>query len=367
MVLVRINANVKARTVEELRTQKKDMHVSAFRYMLAETARDLERIAEEERCEDRIARDGTKEVYLQWWLDEGGRQEWLQPGMSDGTVVAFTAAGLLARILQQCEAVLERHVAEPPDRFHDDETYRYMVTEMLETRAAAVSSLRSYIEKNNTISTFWKDTIFTSHRDYLNFMEQKLPAEDEARAAAAARLCRVMGAMRSSVDETDVEGFTPLMRATADGAGARVLRCLVAARADVNAREALQTRSALFLAAEFGFAEAVEVLARLGGDVDAAGYPPWDTTPMYVAAQGGYTAVIEALGRVGADVNKALSDGRTPMFVAADGGHTAAIEALVKLRADVNRADNDGDTPLDAATNCGHPAAADALRRLGAK
>jgi hypothetical protein len=50
MVPVRINANGKARTVEELRTQKKDMHLNAFRYLLAETARDLERIAEEERA-----------------------------------------------------------------------------------------------------------------------------------------------------------------------------------------------------------------------------------------------------------------------------------------------------------------------------
>ena len=35
MVPVRINANGKARTVEELRTQKKDMHLNAFRYLLA--------------------------------------------------------------------------------------------------------------------------------------------------------------------------------------------------------------------------------------------------------------------------------------------------------------------------------------------
>jgi hypothetical protein len=47
MVPVRINANGKALTVEELRTQKKDMHLNAFRYLLTETVRDLERIAED--------------------------------------------------------------------------------------------------------------------------------------------------------------------------------------------------------------------------------------------------------------------------------------------------------------------------------
>jgi ankyrin repeat protein len=58
------------------------------------------------------------------------------------------------------------------------------------------------------------------------------------------------------------------MRTAADGAGERALRCLVAARAEINAREAAQGRTALFLAACFRHAEAAEALARPGGDVD---------------------------------------------------------------------------------------------------
>jgi hypothetical protein len=85
MVPVRINANGKALTVEELRTQKKDMHLAAYRLLLAETARDLECIAEAEGAERRLARDPLQVFDLQRWLSVGGRLERLLQGMSDGT------------------------------------------------------------------------------------------------------------------------------------------------------------------------------------------------------------------------------------------------------------------------------------------
>jgi ankyrin repeat protein len=366
MVPVRINANAKSLTVEELRTQKKDMHVNAFGHLNAETARDLARTVEEERAEDRLARDSLRVVDLQGWIQSGGRLEWLLPGMSDGTRVTFTMAGLLARIGWQCEAVLGRHAAMAPERYYDDEAFRHAVAEMLETRAAAVATLRGYMEdRGANMEMVMRDTIVNRRRVYLSFLERTLPAEGEARAAAAVQLCRAIGA--SSADEADAEGLTPLMRAAADGAGARVLRCLVAARADVNCREAKLGRTALWHAAWFGHAEAVEALARLGGDVDSAAEPgAFDVTPAWIAAQEGHTGVIEALGRHGADVNRAGKDGRTPVYAAAEKGHAAAIGALGRLGADANRANGKGWTPVYVAAAYGRSAAVEALGRLGA-
>jgi ankyrin repeat protein len=308
-------------------------------------------------------------VYGQdYWLSLGGRLDWLLPGMVDGTMVTFSVAGLLARIGRQYEAVLERHAAMAPERYDDVEAFRHTVAEMLETRAAAVATLRGYMENPGVNMEYvMRDTISARNRAYLSFLERTLPSDGEARAVAAERLCRAMGSMRSSAEEEDAEGLTPLMLAAADGAGGRVLRCLVAARADVNRRDAAWGRSALWLAASYGQAEAVEALARLGGDVNATSEPGvFDTTPVWIAALGHHTAVIEALGRLGADVNRAVKDGRTPVYVAAREGHTAAIEALVKLGADVNRACNDGCTPLVVATRKRHTAAVDALLRFGA-
>ncbi len=366
MVPVRINASGKAQTVEELRAQKKDTHVNSFRHRLAETASDLERIAEDEGAQDRLDRDPCREFDLKRWLDLGGREEWLLPGMSDGTRVRFTVAGLLARIMMQCEEVLKRHADVEPERYHDDDAFRHIVLEMHEAKAAAVSTLRAYVEDAGLLmQTVMRRSIAIWHRVYVAFLERKLPAEGEARAVKAVQLCRAMGV--SSSDEADGAGWTPLMRAAADGAGGRVLRCLVAARADVNLRDPTDGRTALFLAALFGHAEAVETLARLGGDVDTMAQG-LNATPMWIAAAEGHTEVIRALVRLKADVNRAALDGRTPVYMAAYKGHTAAIEEMGKLAVDVQQAcpGFEDETPLGAATRHGHAAAADALRKLGA-
>ncbi len=369
VVPARASADLTPPTVK-LQTQKRDTHLAAMRCMLAETARDLERIAREEGAQARLMRDRYRECDLHQHLADGGSAESILPGMSDGPRVTFTVEGLLARIGRQCEAVAERHAALPHEAFgHDsDGAYRALVREMLETRAAAVSTLRWYLEDPGlAIEAAMRGPLLAGHRGYLSFLERTLPAEGEARARGAGRLCRAMGLMQASADEADAEGLTPLMRAAADGAGGRGLRGLVAARADVDRRDAAGGRTALWLAAEGGHAEAVEALARLGADVDAAAHPgAEDCAPVWIAAKLGHAAVIEALGRLGADVNRAARGGRTPLFAAAAAGHSAAIGALGRLGADANRADADGDSPLFAAVDAGHVAVLAALARLGA-
>jgi hypothetical protein len=365
---VRASANLKARTVEELHTQKKDMHLNAFRYLLADTDRELELIADDTSTHDRLARDPFRTMVLQDWITAGGREEYLLPGMSDGTVVTFSVKGLLARIKTQCKAVLKQHKALAPEHYNDDEAFRRIVAEMLETRAAAVATLRGYLEDPGVyVKNVMRGTIAYRHRVYLAYLERTLPTAGEARVTAAGRLCRFMGVMQSSADEPDAEGLTPLMCAAADRAGWRALRCLVAARADVNRRDERDGQTALYLAARCGHAEVVEELARLRGDVNlTANRGGFDGSPMWIAAHEDHDAVIEFLGRLGADANLADSDGRTSVFVAAEKGHTASIEALGRLGADVNRAARSGSTPLRIATDNGHAGAADALRRLGA-
>ena len=334
VVPVRVSANLKALTVEELRTPKRDMHVGAFRYLLDEARRELDRIAREEGdLEARIMRDIKRMFPLKEFLELGGRAEDLLPGMSDGTAVTFTAAGLLARLAGAVEAVAARHAAVPPGRFADGEAYRALVAEMHDAAAAAACGLRWYLEDPGVQAPqVMRFSLPELRRRYLGFLERTLPAEGAARAAAAGRLCRALGAMGAAADEADAEGLAPLLRAAADGAGARVLRGLVAARADVNGRDARYGRTALYLAAGAGHADAVEALARLGGDVNAA-ERTMGITPTNIAAQEGHVAVIEALGRLGADVNRAKSDGVTPLGMARQQGHTAAADALRRLGA----------------------------------
>jgi ankyrin repeat protein len=145
-----------------------------------------------------------------------------------------------------------------------------------------------------------------------------------------------MGAMAgASADERDAEGLTPLMRAAADGAGRRALRCLAAAGAGLEARDGGARRAtALWMAARCGHAEAVEELGRLGADVNAVANPgAMDITPVCAAAGEGFVDVVEALGRLGADVNRARNKGWTPLRIARQEGHSAAAAALERLGA----------------------------------
>ena len=184
-------------------------------------------------------------------------------------------------------------------------------------------------------------SLLKGHRGYLGYLARTLPAVEQATAAAAAskdtaeRLCRSMGLMEKATGEVDAEGLTPLMRAAADGAGRRALRCLAAAGADLEARDGGARRAtAVWWAARCGHADAVEELGRLGADVNAVAYPgAMDITPVCAAAEGGFVDVVEALGRLRADVNRAMNDGSTPLRIARHKGHSAAAAALERLGA----------------------------------
>lgn len=55
--------------------------------------------------------------------------------------------------------------------------------------------------------------------------------------------------------------------------------------------------------------------------------------PLHIAAQIGHLLMVEMLDRLGADVNKADDNGQSPMYLAAQGGHASTVEALASLGA----------------------------------
>jgi hypothetical protein len=92
---VRIHENLKSLTVEELEGQKRDLHLAAFRCLLAETERELNDAAEEPQAQYRLQRDGSR-------VHEGG---------------TFTLEGLVGKVMGECEAVLKRQAAVRSERY----------------------------------------------------------------------------------------------------------------------------------------------------------------------------------------------------------------------------------------------------------
>ena len=368
-VKVRLNINLKAATIKELLSRRRTMHLSAFEYANAETARALQHIATEIRAEERLQGDPWRTgVDLQEWLQAGGKEEDLVGCVVAGGKITFTVEALSAYLRRGCESVLNRHAGAAAERFAADGAYRAMATEKIAAGAAAESGLRLYLEDTGwDMENVMRTSPMGLHRAYLGFLERTLPTTGREREVAAVRLCLALGAMEASPHEVDADGLTPLMRAAADGAGARVLRSLAAARADLEARDQGFKATALWWAARCGHADAAIELARLGAEVNTTRQDGVSNdAPIYMASSRGFVDVVEALGRLGADVNYAVLDGRTPVKAAACCGHTSVVEALGRLGADLNQPDKDGWTPSHSAAQQGHTAVIEVLGQLGA-
>jgi ankyrin repeat protein/glycosyltransferase involved in cell wall biosynthesis len=124
--------------------------------------------------------------------------------------------------------------------------------------------------------------------------------------------------------------------------------------------------SPLFVAAFYGRANVVAVLASNGVDVRASEYA--GVTPLHLAAKEGHLDVVKLLCRtLGVPADEPSQNGETPLSAAAAQGHIQIVKLLVEeFSADVNSMKTDGVSPLLAATYSNHKNTARYLFALGA-
>jgi hypothetical protein len=232
--------NLKSSTIEEAVARKKTMHVGAFRFLLEELGTTLRRMAQEEGAEGRLVADPTKEH--------------------------ASVEILLNRIENQCRAVLEQHARLPPAQYVNDEVFRALATEMLDTRSMAVAKLRWWLEDATVyIGYLAVQSLLFAQRGYVAFIERRMTAAvvEEERRSAALAACKLRGLVRVQADEIDADNEPRLVRAAGDGAGAADMRLLLAAGAGAGPGVMVQ---ALAAAANQGRAESL--LALLEGKAD---------------------------------------------------------------------------------------------------
>ena len=111
----------------------------------------------------------------------------------------------------------------------------------------------------------------------------------------------------------------------------------------------------LYVAAQNGHEETVAALLTAGAECDEV-RTDIGATPIYIASQQNYPAIVAMLIAAHADVNLARTDdGTTPLFLAAQGGFMSIVKKLIAAGADVNKAaTDDGSTPLFIAAQKGH-------------
>ena len=182
-----------ASRVQELVGQKKKLHISSFSCIIDELGRELNTIAEEQGVEARWALDVSKAEY--------------------------TVKELNKEIMKKVQEVFFRHEANVPEIFVDDMKFKRLVYEMLDTRTAAVSSLRVYLEDPGLlIEAVEAKQLRHLHRSLVALREKRVRTlEGAVRRKEAEQLCVLQGLLLSHVNEVDEYGEGPLVRAAADG------------------------------------------------------------------------------------------------------------------------------------------------------
>ena len=134
--------------------------------------------------------------------------------------------------------------------------------------------------------------------------------------------------------------------------GARCVKLLVDAGADVNVRDAFgEGQTPLWYAAYNSSFAIVCTLVEANAEIDNPKY----NTPMYVAAEFGFVENVEYLLAHGAriDTTKEKRILRQPIHAAATNGHIEVCARLLHWKADVNVKDDEGMSPLMLAAGSG--------------
>ena len=140
---------------------------------------------------------------------------------------------------------------------------------------------------------------------------------------------------------------------------------LIAAGADVNAREGRDGATPLHAAALAGQPAVVEMLIAHGADVNAHNVGGF--TPLHAAAYSGSVPAAKLLLDKGAAVNEAANKfGVTPLLVAGEQDNVAVAELLIARGADVSARERHGYTPLSRAFFKQHDDIVRLLKRYGA-
>lgn len=145
---------------------------------------------------------------------------------------------------------------------------------------------------------------------------------------------------------------------------------LLAAGADLNAVDGRENRTPLEMAAAHGSLSAARVLVRRGAPLEVfVRYSGYDgVSPLYIAAQAGQIEMMQLLIELGADVRFTRSGlwPDTPLHAAAAAGQVEAVAFLLAQKAAVDTPGYAGRTPLHEAVEKGTKAVVELLIASGA-
>jgi len=294
---VRVNVNLKGKTLDEHKAMRKILHTQMANNALSEVTARLE------LAKTSLPRESEQAVVLE---------------------------ELAQCILTQCEIVVDRYMQKEDGDFNDDSSYSAAIQDVVQLSPWATGLLQM-----NSLGISLDELKALQIDDYLpSSVLQSAAAGSTVASKAALTICKQRGVFQQHIEEKDNKGNTPLC-ACVEEDKAEEIRLLLFCGARANSTS-VDGVSPVFVAAQNGHTAALEALVAAGGNVDQANVD--GVSPVFVAAQNGHTAALEALVAAGGNVDQANVDGVSPVFVAAQNGHNEALLALMAAGCNTDQA-----------------------------
>ena len=245
---VRVNANLGAATVDQLREKKKEMHLASARLLADEVKQEVEQLAASVESLERKKRD----IGANW--RKGALQEFS------------------AKIYEQCDAIVERHRNTPAVDYVNDYSFRILVSEILNMKSWAKEKWQLWLkDESKYITLVLNVSLLECHRQWLSFLRKRLRdvgSDSDERPSLCIELLRSKGLIKAAAHgEVNAEGEDLIAVAVADGWSAEDVSALVMAGADVATADE-NGRTGVWAAASCGNVSALKALLAAGGDAN---------------------------------------------------------------------------------------------------
>ena len=343
VISARINANLRAKTIEEIQAQRRNLHMGLVQNCVKEVKRDLHHEKQTAAFAQRKALDPS-------------------------TVDKRHVSTMVSSIVDECERVVERHAQKEIAWFNTDHNYDKILGEAILLKARAMGKLSYWMDNKEVWASDHKERslLASSRLHYGRLLNRFWDARDsgdlETSKDLAKRLCMEQGFITGELDDLDDNQEAPLHAAAADGV-VRAVHMLLHAGADLETEDS-EGNTPLMISCRGGIFDCAEVLLDAKADPNRTNKR--GNSAMTLAAQSGHVRCISKLLEARADINR--GDERTgfnPLMWATQNDQSACVEYLLQRGADVNVATSDGWTALFDAANSGALEAAQQLVAAG--
>lgn len=301
IVQVKININLKAQIIEDMISKRRQMHLAAFDFLKDSVKFDILKIAEEDNAfNERLKEDKFRKNHTLHEFVEG--------------------------IIKQVDKRREVQGKIKPTDYLDNDVFRGLVIDMLDTAANARSKMYLYLDdKSLYIQDVSKFSLSAAHRMRIAYCTKNLPEDTDSRRQEAEALCRLKG-LQSSLNEQ--QKSLALIAATANGMSVEDLRLLLDTGIDIDHQDE-DGSTAIYVAAQCGNVRCIQSLVELGASVNIRDNE--DRSPLFAAAKIGNLACVKLLVEKGADANFVDKQKSTPLMVAAAAGYFDCVEELANM------------------------------------